>query len=94
MSFFLELHPMNWLFSFSLILCSVFLCRAAVYGRTDELQQSTSWDFVIIGGSFFTDQLYRMLINLPGGTAGSVLANRLTEDLNTSVLVLEAGVRY
>ncbi|KAJ7693579.1 pyranose dehydrogenase [Mycena rosella] len=51
-----------------------------VYESVADLTGSLTYDFVIIGGSKL------------GGTAGLVVANRLTENPNFSVLVLEAGV--
>ncbi|KAF5377400.1 hypothetical protein D9757_009721 [Collybiopsis confluens] len=58
-----------------IILPSLSLSFAALYENDGELDPAARYDYVIIGG----------------GTAGSVLANRLTEDTLISVLVLEAG---
>ncbi|KAF9451443.1 GMC oxidoreductase [Macrolepiota fuliginosa MF-IS2] len=49
--------------------------RGAVYERYEDLPSVSGFDFVIVGG----------------GTAGNALANRLTENPDFDVLVLEAG---
>lgn len=54
----------------------LFACAAVVLGAAiDKRQVATEYDYVIVGG----------------GLTGLVTANRLTEDPNVSVLVLEYG---
>ena len=64
----------------------------ALYEKFDDLPK-LDFDFIIIGGTCFgrTRTFPQLLTRRPGGTAGNVLANRLTENSHISVLVLEAG---
>lgn len=70
------------------------LCLAALYTDANDLPK-TVYDFVIVGGMWlhFSMILQRADIShCSGGTAGSAVAARLTEEKSYSVLVIEAGL--
>ena len=86
------------LYSRSLLLLGVAVAQTygAIYDQASQLPTDV-YDYIIVGGSFPTpynqpkERAHSRL--LLGGTAGNVVANRLTEDTNIQVLVLEAGGR-
>lgn len=66
-------------------------CLGATFDAIASLA-TTQYDFVVVGGMSCDSHFWLNDLGMVGGTAGLVVANRLSEDPGTSVLVIEAGV--
>jgi hypothetical protein len=92
------LSPSATLLPFVALSLLVSSSLAALLSSPDQLPTNVSYDYIVVGGK---SCILFLLLTIPGlkhfialgGTAGSVLANRLTEDASVNVLVIEAGSR-
>ena len=70
----------------------VVACQCKIYDSVSDLP-GTTYDFVVVGGQSRC-LTFRIVLILLGGLAGSVVASRISENPEWSVLVLEEGVTY
>ena len=69
-------------------------CSSTILDNVADLNKlNLKFDFIVVGGEAFILLLMSSHAHLfEGGTSGNVVANRLSENPDNSVLVLEAGV--
>lgn len=78
-------------------LLATLRARGALFTAPEDLPQK-QYDFVVVGGKLpvlfnaFITIVTMWLFRIAAGAAGNVIANRLTENPNFSVLVIEAGI--
>ncbi|KAF7362799.1 Choline dehydrogenase, mitochondrial [Mycena venus] len=85
---------MTWFLSIVIFSLSATLCSSVILDNIADLNElNLKWDFIVVGGEdlFPSGDAVADFATEQGGTAGNVVANRLSENPAHNILVLEAG---